>query len=214
MLKLLLGNADANSEGGGARAIITRQMCWLRCTVNAGTVSKSPSSSIGVYAYCSSPQSLQLCSRPVTDADAAALGAVSVRVSIVVAKRALEENKSCIRGVKEYEGRRADGGRREKESDHGDPWNMRLSAVLCGRNMWAADGVSCRVIGSSNNLRDERHFHAGADRRRLGNQQKRNDAENKEQAHMSTPGRAGRMSLSLSPIVHSVSVELGPTQAA
>jgi hypothetical protein len=116
-----------------------------------------------------------------------------------------------MRGVKEYEGGRADGGRRDKESDHGGPWIMRLSAVLCGRNMWAADGVSCRVIGSSNDLRKERHFHAGADRRRLGSRQKRNDAENKEQAHMSTPARAGRMSLlSLSPIVASVDVELGP----
>jgi hypothetical protein len=105
--------------------------------VNAGIVSKSPCSSIGLYAYYSSPQSLQLCSRPVTDAGAAALRAVSVRVSIVVAKRAVEDNTSCMRGVKEYEGRRADGGRREKESDHGGPWSriMRLSAALCGRNM-------------------------------------------------------------------------------
>jgi hypothetical protein len=72
------------------------------------------------------------------DAGAAALRAASVRVSIVVAKRAVEKNASCMRGVNEYEGRRADGGRREKESDHGGPWRlsiMRLSAVPCGRNM-------------------------------------------------------------------------------
>jgi hypothetical protein len=109
-----------------------------------------------------------------------------------------------MRGVKEYEGRHADGGRREKESDHGGPWIMRLSAVLLDLLLSNRKLESLAGGASFSRRRRSSTSRQPEEEERRGKQ----GAGPHEHAGPSRPN----VSLPLSPIVHHVDVELGPTQ--
>jgi hypothetical protein len=123
------------------------------------------------------------------EAGAGALRAASAGVSLVVAKRAFnEEEKLCMRGFRGYESRRAESGLRERErgTNSTDDWSwiVRLRGE-CSSVRAQHVGCGLSLVWSGRKLEEfvgESCSHVGADRRRRRSRKKRKDAENKQQS--------------------------------
>jgi hypothetical protein len=137
----------------------------------------------------------------------------SAGVSMIVAKRAIEEKMSWMRGIRGCDSRRAKAGRRERESNHGGPWIVRLGGECCiVREQHVGGGFGLlwsirelrNLAGGDLFLRDRSSSTEREEKERRGKQ----GAGPHEHAGPSRPN----VSLSLSPLVHNVDIEPGPTE--